>query len=310
MFPEVRAPRHVDSVFIPGRRRRINAVAICLNVFLPWFIFTGIYFVLIISFHHRSPNMAWGVVAAIGGIPLTALGILTYVTSKSYDPSWYKMSFLLHLLAVVAAVFFGQATYYYEMKPYYELARLQTYPQLDVSKTSGLNVQDAGRVYFAAGTHLDVSKSWHFQAGSVYCVAPIVGAGQAPDAPVDFWAIGKDCCAIGAADFRCGDFKSQKARSGIRFLEADGWFPERHLYRLAVKGAEGLFGMSAPNPIFFTWVQDPLHIMNELKDAGWGHFMLSMQAFFTIDVTIVVLVVLRFSLMGRAEAKPLLGDDA
>ena len=57
-------------------------------------------------------------------------------------------------------------------------------------------------------------------------------------------------------------------RSGLRFLEADAWFPERHLYRLAVEGAEGLYGMAAPNPLFFTWTQDPLAILNKLRDSG------------------------------------------
>lgn len=311
---DVRPPKYVDSVFTHGRRRRLNAVAICLNVFLPWFVFTGIYFVQIISFHHRDWVTTWALVAAIGGIPLVATGLLVYFTSKEYDPSWFKMSFLLHLFAAVSASWYGYSTYYYQMKPYYELARLQTYPQLDVSKTSGRNVQDAGRVYFAAGTHIDTTHSWHFQAGSVYCVAPIVGAGQdLKTTPVDFWAIGKDCCSIGSSDFRCGDFSSAAARSGLRFLESDSWFPERHLYRLAVKGAEGLYGattgLHSPNPLFFTWRQDPLHELNLLRDTGWGHFMLSMQAFFVFDVTIVALATCRFAYLGRREAKPLLGED-
>lgn len=302
-------PRYVDSVFIPGRRRRINAVAIGLNVFTPWFIFTGIMFVLISSFHHRHGNEAWGIVAAIAAIPLLSLGYLAKSTSKSYDPNWFKMSFMLHLFAVVLGIYAGIYVYSYELKPYYDMNRLQTYPHLDVSKTTGQNVQDAGRVYFAAGTHIDLTKSWHFTSGSKYCVAPIVGAGQDASAPVDFWAIGKDCCSESSSDFRCGDYTSQSARSGLRFLEADGWFPERHLYRLAVEGAEGLYGVTAPNPLFFTWTQDPLAILNTLRDSGWGHFMLSMQAFFTLNVCITILATIRFAYMGRGEAKSLLDDD-
>jgi len=307
---DVRPPRYVDSVFTHGRRRRLNTVAICLNVFLPWFVFTGIYFVQIISFHHRDPTTTWALVAAIGGIPLAATGLLVYFSSKDYDPSWFKMSFLLHLFAGVSAAWYGYSTYYYQMKPYYELARLQTYPQLDVSKTSGRNVQDAGRVYFAAGTHIDTTHSWHFQAGSVYCVAPIVADGHdLKTTPVDFWAIGKDCCSIGSSDFRCGDFNSVKARSGLRFLESDAWFPERHLYRLAVQGAEGMYGISSPDPLFFTWVQDPLRVLQTLKDAGWGHFLLGMQAFFTLNLLLVFIATVRFAYIGRGEKKPLLDDE-
>lgn len=298
-----------SSIFIPGRRRRINAIAICLNVVLPWFVFSVIFFLMIISFHHREPNTTYAMIGAFALIPLAAAGGLAWSTKREYDPSWYKLSFLMLLVAIILALVGGAYTYYNFLKPYYDYAVLQTYPQLDVSKTSGRNVQDAGRVYFAAGTHIDLTRSWHFQAGKVYCVAPIVGAGQAADAPVDFWAIGTDCCAIGASDFRCGDYSKAAARSGLRFLESDSWFPERHLYRLAVEGAEGLFNIKSPNPMFFTWVQDPLNMMNELKHEGWGYFMLSVQAFFIFNLTVTFLATWRFAYLGRAEQKSLLGDD-
>ena len=53
-------------------------------------------------------------------------------TSKNYDPSWFKMSFLLHLLAVVLGIVAGNYVYMYELKPYYAFNQLQTYPHLDV----------------------------------------------------------------------------------------------------------------------------------------------------------------------------------
>lgn len=296
--------RPEQSLFVPGRRRKLNAVALCLNIFVPWLLFCAVVFLLTIQLHHRAPTETWILVATITLLPTLALAQLAWATRKSYDPNWYKAALLLIVIASSLGVGLGQYNYLKLLRPFYELEQLQTYPHVDVSKTSGKHIQDAGRVYFASGTKIDGSRSWHFRDETVYCVAPIVGSD--PNSTLDFWAVGKDCCSEASPDFRCGEFQNPKARAGIRQL--DDVFPERHFYRLAVRGSEAIFGVKAPNPLFFTWTQDPLQEMNAFRDKGWSRLMLAIQASFTLAVMMVALLACCFARLGRSEAKPLLED--
>jgi hypothetical protein len=306
--------RREDSIFTPGRKRVINVVPIVFNVFSPWVLFTVLLFLYTSEQHFRFPQAVDTIMAAISAVVLGISGFFVCLTRNSFDPVWYKMTFVLHLLAVLLAFGIGSWNFTTYLNPYFQLNKLQSYPQLDVTKTPGKTVQDAGRVYFAAGTKVDTTRSWHFRAGNLYCVAPIVGADGQSD--VDFWAIGKGCCSESSADFRCGNGELAlashmfSARAGLRFIESDYWNPERHFYRLAVDAAAEMFGMTAKDPLFFTWTQDPLRVMSELKNKGWSNFILGVQAFLTLDVTIVVFATCRFAFIGRTpEEKPLVEDD-
>lgn len=98
-------------------------------------------------------------------------------------------------------------------------------PLSGVTKELGQNLMDAGTVYFAEGSSIDVGKGWHFMSDQAwhgvhnYCVAPIVKGGAPMTGTYDFWAIGKDCCASSSSDFRCGEFDNGMARSGLRLLD-------------------------------------------------------------------------------------------
>ena len=64
--------------------------------------------------------------------------------------------------------------YRFYMRDYYDLKDLRVYPLLDVAKTTGDDVLDASRIYFAQDNELDHARSWHFKHRETYCVAPIV----------------------------------------------------------------------------------------------------------------------------------------
>lgn len=287
------------------RKRVINVVPIVINAFFPTLLFSAIVFALTVSVHHRYPQIVEVGCVVAGLLPCAVLALMIRRNRSSFVPNWYKMALLLCLLAFFSAEAFGWYNYWYYMQPYYQLAQLQSYPNVDVSQVSGRHVQDAGRVYFAAGTHIDAPHSWHFKSGSLYCVAPLLGS--AGGETTDFWVVGKDCCQEGAADFRCGEFENAKARSGLRVLE-DPRFPERHFYNLAVKAAAAIFGLKAENPVFFTWVQDPLYIMSSIRDKGWSNLLIANMAFLAFNVLAVVLSTIGFSYLGR-ESKPLLEDE-
>jgi hypothetical protein len=292
-----------DSVFIKGNRFRINFVGIVVNVFSPWIVFMVILFLYTSKLHFRYPFEVKIFMAVFSLAVLITIGSMAIASMRGYNPQWYKASFALHAVAIGVAYAYGSWNYITYIAPYYSLEKLQAYPNLDVVHTSGATVQDAGRVNFAAGTKIDSSRSWHFRAGSLYCVAPIIG--QDGQEVVDFWAIGKGCCSESSPDFRCGDGNTPalamlSARSGLRFLETDYWNPERHLYRLAVNGAESNFGIKAPNPVFFYWTQDPLYTMMTLRDKGWGNFLVGSEMFGVFVVAFVCFATCRFALIGRS----------
>eukprot|EP00440_Ansanella_granifera_P040513 gb/GFBE01043937.1/.p1 GENE.gb/GFBE01043937.1/~~gb/GFBE01043937.1/.p1 ORF type:complete len:242 (+),score=51.31 gb/GFBE01043937.1/:1-726(+) len=208
------------SAFTPGKRKRLNIVAILINVFAPWLLFCGIYAAMSFQLHYTSYALAWSTVAS--GFLLAAISAFMAhrIKMRDQDPTWHTFAALAFLIATISAAVFGDMNYSYNMAPYYELENIATYPAVDPSRERGVQLMDAGRVYFEAGTGLDTSKSMVFQNSDRYCVAPIV-SGQAPLTTYDFWAVGINCCGDKASDFRCGEATNPKARAGLRLMRED-----------------------------------------------------------------------------------------
>jgi len=251
--------------------------------------------------HYNFPNIANLIV---GGIAVGSVGLpllLTYLAKDDFTPYWYKFTALQCTIAIAIAYVVGYWNFFWHMAPYYDFQRLKTYPAVNAGKELGQNLMDAGTVYFAAGTTIDLAQAWHFKTDKVdhvihrYCVAPIVTGGPPSTGSYDFWAIGIDCCAASAADFRCGDFANGKARSGLRLLE--DW--HRPWYKLAVQQAEALYGLKAKHPLFFSWEQDPLTKVQEFADTGSNWYMVGIAAFFTYNLFAVACATFKFGFMGR-----------
>jgi hypothetical protein len=293
---------HADrSPFVYSKRRKLNCLGIFLNIFIPWIVFMWVYFTISFKTHYNFPTWAHVIV---GLITLASVGtglVLIYLAKDEFTPYWYKFSTLQCLIAIVVAYCVGYWNFYWHMAPFYDWQRLKTYPYVDTSKELGQNLMDAGTVYFAAGTSIDLAQAWHFKTDQVdhmihrYCVAPIVTGGAPSTGSYDFWAIGMDCCAAAAADFRCGDFANGKARSGLRLLE--DW--HRPWYKLAVQQASALYGLKAKHPLFFHWEQDPLDKVHKFADKGSQWYLIGIAAFFTYNFTVVLFATFKFGFMGR-----------
>merc|ERR1740117_1536623 len=114
---------------------------------------------------------------------------------------------------------------------------------------------DAGRMTFAKGSRLDLTKSMAFRNVDTYCVAPIVGkneTNQTRRTSYDFWAVGLNCCTGRVGDFNCGEYNNPHALSGLRVMQEE----QRNFYHLAVNQAEASYGIQANHPLFFYWMQD------------------------------------------------------
>jgi hypothetical protein len=286
--------QELGSVFAPGKRRRMNLVAVCINIFLPWFLFSAIYAIMSFTFHYQHPTLCWLLV--FGGFGLAiATGYLAYRAKTSdRDPVWYTYAALAFFLAVCLAAVFGDMNFWYNMQPFYDIENLNTYPSVNPAREKGQQLMDAGRIYFADGTGLDMKRAMGFKNLDLYCVAPIVN-GQDQLASYDFWAVGINCCSGVSSDFRCGEFNNPHARSGLRLMRDD----QRPFFRLAVQQAEAAYNLKATHPLFFYWMQDPVAEMNSYRDDGFKYYLLGIFTYFAFNLFCVACAVVGFSKIGR-----------
>jgi len=292
---EKTALRNVSG-FVPGARLRMNIIPPFFNTLLPWCIFIGVNGVLTFRFHHAYPWFTRFIV--LGALlPVFIFGHSAYQVRKRRDPNpkWHKFACLSCFLAHLTATIVGEANFEANLQPYYILQDMKAYPLLDARFERGQNTMDAGRVSFADGNHLDLGKSWHFTRGTVYCVAPIVGASPPSTGSYDYWAVGTDCCSASSADFRCGDYDKMSARSGLRSLD----LVSMPLYRLAVQQAEIVHNLFSAHPIFFTWTTDPLAKMQKMKEDGFNMFLMSCFAYFVVCLILMLIAMYKFAWIGR-----------
>jgi len=283
--------------FARGQRSRLNLVAICQCLFVPWIVFCAVYAVMSFSLHYSQPALCYLVVACCGVFVLL-VGFMAFQAvqkraSGASDPSWYIFLFLTSLVAWSVAVVLGDLNFWYNMQPYYDIQNLNTYPSVSPASMRGQQLMDAGRVFFTSGTKLDLTKSMGFRNLDLYCVAPIT-TGDAPLASYDFWAVGLNCCSGTSADFHCGEFNNPRAAAGLRLMRDD----QRAFFRLAVQQAEAAYSIKAIHPLFFYWMQDPVAEMNSYQDDGFKYYLLGMFTHFSFQLFCVVVATIAFSKMG------------
>lgn len=282
------------SIFLPGHRRRINVVAICVNVFVPLLVFSFVCSAMSFSLHYTHALRAWAVVAFGGFIALLVLAEAIKTRGKrDRDPMWHTVSAISLFTAVALAAIVGDLNFYYNMQPYYDVLNLNVYPSINPAIGSGQEMMDAGRVYFSDGTTLDMSKAMSFQETDLYCVAPIVN-GDAMSG-YDFWAVGVNCCSPVSSDFRCGQFNNPAARSGLRLMDKE----QSPFFRLAVQQAMEAYHIRAPHPLFFEWMQDPTRELEIYLENGWKWYLVSVFTYFAVNTFAVIIAVVGFSKTGH-----------
>jgi len=291
------ASQEAKTVFVPGKRRRINLVAICLNVFVPFFMFASLYCAMSFKFHYKRPFACWMMALVYVFASLVTCGAARRSRMKDREPRWLYFTAGAFIFAVVTAVVFGNLNYQLNLLPYYEIDSLNTYPSVNPANDYGQELMDAGRVYFADGAGLDMKKATSFKNTDLYCVAPIV-SGDEKLSHYDFWAVGMNCCSGVSPDFRCGQFNNPKARSGLRLV----WDNERPFYRLAVQMAAAQFNLNAPHPLFFQWIQDPVAELDDYLQAGWRFYLLGVSCHFAMNLFATLSAMVIFSKIGYMQA--------
>lgn len=294
-------PLKASTGFMLGDRRRLNVVPICLNLFLPWILFTSLYAVMSFSIHYHSPQLA-NILCVFGGVVVLAAAMLAWIAWRrkqlqefhNRDPTWFIFGFVAFLIAWILGMIIGDLNFSYNMQPYYDVLNLSSYPSVNPSSETGQQLMDAGRVYFSEGSALDLSKSMSFKNLDLYCVAPIVNTKE-PLASYDFWAVGMNCCSSSHSSFHCGEFNNPHARSGLRLMRDD----QRPFYRLAVQQAESAYNIRATHPLFYYWTSDPVAEINSYRDEGFKYFLVGVFTHFFFNMFCVACAVVGFSKIDR-----------
>ncbi|CAE8615540.1 unnamed protein product [Polarella glacialis] len=267
-------------------RRRLNVVAACLCLFVPWLLFCFTSAIYSFSVHYYSPALVYAGSVVVSVI----LGSARYLLGENFSrdgfisASWVFFLLVTCLAAFVLGIAFGNYNFYSNMQVYYDVTNLNSYVGVDPATMRGQELMDAGRVEFVAGTQLDLKHSVGFKNMDVYCVAPII-AKTGVLATYDFFAVGKNCCSEDAADFKCGAYSNKYAHAGLRVVnDAD-----RDFYRLAVQQAESTFAIKAVHPLFLYWTDNASSDTEAYSRAGYQWLLVVMFAYFAFQLTLVFL---------------------
>jgi len=282
-----------ESLFAPGKRRRLNLVGICASVFLPWFVFTTIYTAMCFTIHFQRPILAKAFVAVGLLMSVVAFFLAYRQQQRQFDPMWYTFASLAFFTGTILAAVFGDMNFLYNMQPYYDMQSMANYPDVNPAKDRGQSMMDTGMAYFVDGAGIDMKKSIGFKNDHLYCVAPISYGGDQLTT-YDFWAVGTDCCSGVGSDFRCGEYNNPHARTGLRLMKAD----QRPFYKLAVEMAESAYNIKSVHPLFFSWVQDPLAELNVYQNDGFKYWSIGIACYFVFNAITVACSTYAFSKVG------------
>lgn len=279
-------------------RQRLNGVAVCQNIFVPWIMFTIISSVMTFSFRYHYPGWAWFIciLFLLVVILCGTSALWAWLKGRHGDVSqrtWMIFLFCAMAVAWVAAVISSCVNFDTNTSVFYDLSQLNTYPQVDASLDHGQQLMDASRFFFVKGSNLDISRSAAFKNVDTYCVAPVTTNNKVL-ANYDFWAVGTNCCSGTHQDFHCGEFNNPEALGGLRLMNDE----KRPFYRLAVQQAESLFNIKAGHPLFLEWVQDPNYQMEMFMERATVNFDFGIFAYFCFNFFCVLTAVIFFAKLG------------
>mmetsp|Transcript_98869 Transcript_98869/g.308068 ORF Transcript_98869/g.308068 Transcript_98869/m.308068 type:complete len:333 (+) Transcript_98869:60-1058(+) len=275
-------------------RRRLNPLAALAGVLVPWMIFATVFGVMAFSVHYSSEQLCYLVLlAAFVVVLLFGFSAVNAFRRRGQgqDPVWHFFLFNTGLLGWMLGSICGHEIYSRNMRPFYDMNRLNEYADIDPTATRGQQLMDAGKIRFAPGAQLDFLHSMTFKDLQSYCVAPLTRVdanGTARrTASYDFWAVGLNCCDEWNG-FRCGEFNNPRARAGLRLMRED----LKPMYRLAVQQAEAAYNIRARHPVLLHWVEDPDAEAKAYAEDGARYFSMGLLCFFGFQLFAVLAVII------------------
>jgi len=228
---------------------------VAFNFLVPLSLFTLVCRAWSAKLHFDSLMGSLAVLVVCVLVPV-AFGAWFLFGRKACDARWPAFTCMLTLLSVVAGCIYGNHNYWKFGYPLYEIHQLANYVNIDPSSDFGQSYMDSGIINFKASTYVDTSRAIAFRSYHMYCAAPIVLTPLQEGVtkhPVDFWAIGINCCDADGQSFTCGEVGQEDAQSGIRLVDEEA----RQFLNLAVEEWSAQYKIPVRHALFFDWVVEP-----------------------------------------------------
>jgi len=274
----------------------MNIVPMFLTVFIPWGVFVFTSGVCGFSLQYTHPNIAKALIGLMIMFWLVTVVVAIRARRGNPDPTWYTYLAIMTTIMLLSGIGCGLDMYYTHVEPYLELSDLKVTKNVDAIRAHGEHYMDTGIIYFNQGNDIDSQKTSHFKLGTMYCVAPIVTNGLAPETQsYDFWVVGKDCCAVGASDFRCGAWSLGGAHAGIRVMNDE----DTAYYRLAVDQGLTTYNIMSKHPLFFELAVDPLTDIAIWNRRCYRNYLFSNGVSFVLCLFGTFMASAKFAFLGR-----------
>lgn len=304
-----RANDNFEQVMALASHKRLNCMPVLLSILVPWFAFLFAFGIVSFYTHYAMPVTT---ICFFGmGFAASIYCVMQARAAFTRRRDWFYIGYIgvTCSIAMVLGGVYGDVTFWSWMRPVYDLRHMATYNNIDPSSstlwsgqilpTSGRRFQDAGTVYFKTEAVLDKSKAMSFKMGALYCIAPIVNPKCERNCGYDFWAVGVNCCAEDASDFRCGEYGNQHAKAGLRLMDES----QRPYFRLAVLEAEGAHKIVSKHPVFYHWLQDPIKEIDVWAKQGYSKFIVAMFVSFVANGALLIFA-FRFFKVGGSMHMP------
>lgn len=269
-----------------------------IHAILMSFVCLGFFLTITLTWfkvYHNS--FGWSVFIFICSIIAASL-IAVFGYKKKEQRTWILIMGFLCMFMIMVGLIWGFFMYYRHLVYYQKYQEMRSYSNVGGSQTTQ-QFNDGSMFLFTQDTRLDVMRSVGFRSrwtGQTYCVAPVVDSTMTAANPINFWAVGPNCC-LARGEFACGDAADSQTMSALVVLEPEDVV--RPFMKWAVAGSvypryinalhlqESAFATRASKNIkLLYWVKDPI--------AKMDSFYL-VAKFDTIWFSVALWIVLLFS---------------
>jgi len=224
-------------------------------------------------------SLFWSAVIFLGCLAGSG-GIAFYGSKKRDERTWIIIMGCICAVVTFLGLFFGFFIYYRLLVYYQRYVEMRTYSNVGGSQPIS-QFNDGSMFLFTQDSRLDVMRSVGYKSrwtGDVYCVAPVVDSTMTNAAPINFWAVGEDCC-LARGEFMCDDAQDPKTMSALVVLEPEDvvrpfmrWAVAGSIYpryERSIKLEEAAFATRAATKIkMLYWVKDPIAKQNSFYDKA------------------------------------------
>lgn len=253
-------------------------------------------------------SFSWTVLVFV--LLLVASVIMVISSQKNVTGIERRWLFWLGVLfgqSAVIGLIVGFFLYFSNLVYYWRYQDLRTYTNVAASQQA-YAFNDGGMLLWTEDTRIDVMRSVGYKSrwdGETYCVAPIVDSTMTSANPINYYAVGMNCCNA-RAQFECDEASDLTTRSALVILEPDDivrpymqWavagatFPR---YENAIRLQESTYFTRASQQglKFVRWTKDPIALKDSFYEAArkWC-IIASLIYFFVLVCESAVLAIYR-----------------